>query len=82
MLDRGIQFARAQLRPPAPRPRWGQVFVEGERAIDQSRAIVKVSDCVAKGKSGVAERNRIIPSQLDRPLHESCGFGNFLLSVD
>jgi hypothetical protein len=44
MLDRGIQFAEAQLRPPAPIPRWGQVFVESERAIEESRAIVKVSE--------------------------------------
>src|SRR5262249_52760772 len=82
VLDCGVRVAEAELYPAADGPRGGQVRVEDDRAVDERSTIVEILDHVAKGKPGVAERDRVIPSCLDRPSSQPCCFGDLLRTVN
>src|SRR5258705_1677379 len=78
VFDCGVWLAETDLYPTAEAPCSGQVRVEDERTIDEGGTIIKVADHIAKDKPAVGERDRVIPSQIDRPSSQPGGFVDLL----
>src|SRR5215470_7775767 len=76
VLDRQVRLAEVYSGPAAVIPRRCKIWIERERLIDESGAVVEFADHIAERVPTGGERCRIVPAQRHGTQSQPRGFCN------